>query len=419
MLGCRNFEFAEVEISSLNSKFPVGMSKFRVCRSRNFEFELEISSWDVEISSLPKSKFRVWTQNFQLGCRNFQFAEVEISSLEVEISSLEVEISSLELEISTLNSKFPLWRSRNFELLVGYIVIPAYWFINHLPKSKFRVWTRNFQLGCRNFQFAEVEISSLNSKFPVGMSKFPVCRSRNFEFELEISSWDVEISSLPKSKFPVWTRNFQLGCRNFQFSEVEISSLEVEISSLELEISTLNSKFPVWRSRNVELLVGYIVVPAYWFINHSLNWKFRVRTGNFDFFKLEIFDIPTGNFEFELEISTSSNWKFRHSNWKFRVRTGNFHFVQLEISSVCLNWKFRHPNWKFRVAFQARMWHQYAFVLISKSAPNQQLEELWTVLRLMKPSLGPEHTTAASLKTMVKLHEFLEHCCTKRNFFLW
>ena len=76
----------------------------------------------------------------------------------------------------------------------------------------------------------------------------------------------------------------------------------------------------------------YIVVPAYWFINHSLNWKFRVRTGNFDFFKLEIstfqleisssnwkfrllqtgnFDIPTGNFEFELEISTLSNWKFR------------------------------------------------------------------------------------------------------------
>ena len=101
------------------------------------------------------------------------------------------------------------------------------------------------QLGCRNFQFAEVEISSLNSKFPVGMSKFPVCRSRNFEFELEISSWDVEISSLPKSKFrvwkskfpvwnskftvwnskfPVWNSKFPLWTRNYQFDEVEISS---------------------------------------------------------------------------------------------------------------------------------------------------------------------------------------------------
>ena len=56
--------------------------------------------------------------------------------------------------------------------------------------------------------------------------------------------------------------------------------------------------------------------------------------------------------------------------------------------------------------------------LIDKAAPNQQLDELWTVLRLMEPSLGPEHTTTASLKKMVKLHEFLEHCCTKRNYFL-
>ena len=78
----------------------------------------------------------------------------------------------------------------------------------------------------------------------------------------------------------------------------------------------------------------------------SSNWKFRHSNWKF---------------EFELEISTSSNWKFRHSNWKFRVGTGNFHFVQLEILS--LNCKFRHPNWKFRVAFQARMWHQYAFVV--------------------------------------------------------
>ena len=89
------------------------MSKFRVCRSRNFEFELEISSWDVEISSLPKSKFRVLTQNFQLGCRNFQFAEVEISSL---------------------NSKFPVGMSK-------------------FPVCR----SRNFQFGSQNFQFAMIE----------------------------------------------------------------------------------------------------------------------------------------------------------------------------------------------------------------------------------------------------------------------
>ena len=95
--------------------------------------------------------------------------------------------------------------------------------------SKFRVWTRNFQLGCRNFQFAEVEISSLNSKFPVGMSKFPVCRSRNFEFvKLEISSskWKFRVPNsleveIPvwKSKFPVWNSKFPLWTRNFQFDE--------------------------------------------------------------------------------------------------------------------------------------------------------------------------------------------------------
>ena len=180
------------------------------------------------------------------------------------------------------------------------------------------------------------------------MSKFPVCRSRNF---------------VGMSKFlvcRVLTRNFQLGCRNFQFAEVEISSLEVEISSLELEISTLNSKFPVWRSRNFELLVGYIVVPAYWFINHSLNWKFRVRTGNFDFFKLEIstfqleisssnwkfrllqtgnFDIPTGNFEFELEIFTLSNWKFRVWTGNLDIPTGNFELLfRLECGTNTLSY---------------------------------------------------------------------------------
>ena len=183
--------------------------------------------------------------------------------------------------------------------------------------SKFRVWTRNFQLGCRNFQFVEVEISSLNSKFPVGMSKFPVFRSRNFEFELEISSWDVEISSLPKSKlytfhlseapciyeqdgswiawhfycYKCWLQaagNFDILTRNFDFVQLEILTSQLEIS--------------------------------------SSNGKFRLRqTGNFE--------IRTGNFEFELEISTSSNWKFRHSNWKFRVRTGNFHFLSYRVDT--------------------------------------------------------------------------------------
>ena len=42
--------------------------------------------------------------------------------------------------------------------------------------------------------------------------------------------------------------------------------------------------------------------------------------------------------------NTTFDWKFRHPNWKFR-----------------------HPNWKFRVAFQARMWHQYAFVEYTES----------------------------------------------------
>ena len=136
------------------------------------------------------------------------------------------------------------------------------------------------------------------------MSKFPVCRCRNFEFELEISSWYVEISSLPKSKFrvcPNW--KFRVQTRNFDIGKLEILTSQLEIS--------------------------------------SSNSKFRLRqTGNFD--------IPTGNFEFKLEISTSANWKFRHPNWKFsssnskfRLRqtgnfdipTGNFDF-KLEISTL-------------------------------------------------------------------------------------
>ena len=61
----------------------------------------------------------------------------------------------------------------------------------------------------------------------------------------------------------------------------------------------------------------------------SSNSKFRLRqTGNFD--------IPTGNFEFKLEISTSANWKFR---------TGNFDFFKLEISTFQL--AISSSNWKF------------------------------------------------------------------------
>ena len=104
--------------------------------------------------------------------------------------------------------------------------------------SKFPVGMSKFPVQTRNFQLDKVEISSSNSKFPVGMSKFPVWRSRNFQFELEISSWT-------KWKFPVRTRNFQLECRNFQSEEVEISS-----SNSKFPVGM--SKFPVWRSRNFQ-----------------------------------------------------------------------------------------------------------------------------------------------------------------------
>ena len=70
------YESVLVPHSSLkcNSKFPVGMSKFPV-QTRNFQLDkveisswnVEISSWNVEISSLKKSKFPVWRS------RNFQF----------------------------------------------------------------------------------------------------------------------------------------------------------------------------------------------------------------------------------------------------------------------------------------------------------------------------------------------------------
>ena len=104
-------------------------------------------------------------------------------------------------------------------------------------------------------------------------------------------------------------------------------------------------KLEIWRSK------WKFRVPNWKF--RLLNWKFRLRqTGNFG--------IPTGNFEFKLEISTSANYKFRHPNWKFRVQTRNFDFGKLEISTSQL--EISSSNSKFRVAFQARMWHQYGFV---------------------------------------------------------
>ena len=89
-------------------------------------------------------------------------------------------------------------------------------------------------------------------------------------------------------------------------------------------------------------------------ISTSSNWKFRVQSGNFEF-QTGNFDFQTGNFDFgKLEISTSqleilsSNSKFRlWQTGNFDIPTGNFEF-KLEISTSA-NWKFRHPNWKFRV----------------------------------------------------------------------
>ena len=164
--------------------------------------------------------------------------------------------------------------------------------------------TRNFQLGCRNFQF-----------------------------KLEISSWT-------KWKFPVRTRNFQLECRNFQFEEVEISSS--------------NSKFPVQTMVNEPIRWNNYITNQQLEISTSSNWKFRVPNWKFRLpnwkFRLRQtgnFDIPTGNFEFKLEISTSANSKFRHPNWKFRVQNRNFDFGKLEISTSQL--EISSSNSKFRL----------------------------------------------------------------------
>ena len=78
-------------------------------------------------------------------------------------------------------------------------------------------------------------------------------------------------------------------------------------------------------------------------ISTSSNWKFQVQSGNFEF-QTGNFDIPTGNFELEtrnfdfgkLEISTSqlkissSNSKFRlQQTGNFDIPTGNFEFKLL------------------------------------------------------------------------------------------
>ena len=182
-----------------------------------------------------------------------------------------------------------------------------------------------------------------NSKFPVGMSKFPV-QIRNFQLDeveisswnVEISSWNVEMSSLKKSKFPVRTRNFQLECRNFQFEEVEISSS--------------NSKFPVQTMVNEPIRWNNYITNQQLEISTSSNWKFRVQSGNFEF--------QTGYFDFgklkistsQLEISTSANWKFRlRQTGNFDIPTGNFelHF-RLECGTNTLSYKVDtfSMNWR-------------------------------------------------------------------------
>ena len=143
--------------------------------------------------------------------------------------------------------------------------------------------------------------------------------------QLEISSWT-------KWKFPVRTRNFQLECRNFQFEEVEISSS--------------NSKFPVQTMVNEPIRWNNYITNQQLEISTSSNWKFRVKSGNFEF-QTGNFDFQTRNFDFgKLEISTSqleistSQLEISSSKSKFRLRqtgnfdipTGNFEF-KLEISS--------------------------------------------------------------------------------------
>ena len=111
----------------------------RISSLRKPEMQLEIFSWDVEISS-SNSKFPVGQSG------NFQF-ELEISSWNVKISSWNVEISSWNVEISSLKkSKFP-GRTRNFQFKLE---------MSSWTKWKFPVRTRNFQLECRNFQFDQV-----------------------------------------------------------------------------------------------------------------------------------------------------------------------------------------------------------------------------------------------------------------------
>ena len=130
----------------------------------------------------------------------------------------------------------------------------------------------------------------------------------NQQLEISTSSnWKFRVQS---GNFEFQTGNFDFQTGNFDFGKLEISTSQLEISTSQLEISSSNSKFRLWQTKN--------------------------------------FDIPTWNFEFKLEISTSTNWKFRHPNWKFRVQTRNFelHF-RLECGTNTLSYE--------RVA----MWHIY------------------------------------------------------------
>ena len=150
---------------------------------------------------------------------------------------------------------------------------------------------------------------------------------------------------------------------------MEISSSKLEISTSKLEISTSanwkfrhpnwkfrhpNWKFRLRQTRNFDIPTGNfefkleISTSANWKFRHP-NWKFRVQTRNFDFVKLEIstsqLEISSSNSKFrlrqmvnepicwnnyitkqQLEMSTSSNWKFRVQSGNFEFQTGNFDF---------------------------------------------------------------------------------------------
>ena len=150
------------------------------------------------------------------------------------------------------------------------------------------------------------------------MSKFPIWRSRNFQFELKIFSWNVEISSLNST----W---------NFDFGKLEISTSQLEISSS-------NSKFRLRQMVNEPIRWNNYITNQQLEISTSSNWKFRVQSGNFDF-QTGNFDFQTGNFDFQ---------------------TGNFDFGKLEISTSQL--EISSSNSKFTIPWHDRPNSQYMYI---------------------------------------------------------